>query len=170
MTAGGCVCHRAELGRWLIPGLNLRRPHMTSLWEYVCQGWERRLEGGGSDFRIQAGNTKYIYESQADIHHMTPVTLPVQKSGFGHKKLYLTPCSVQAMVAERDTRNGGEGGGASHATSLCLPKCQQNQSTRDSLVVQWLRIHLPMQGTQVQSLVQEDPISHGVTKPMRRNY
>ena len=26
-----------------------------------------------------------------------------------------------------------------------------------SLVVQWLRIHLPMQGTQVQSLVWEDP-------------
>ena len=26
-----------------------------------------------------------------------------------------------------------------------------------SLVVQWLRIHLPMQGTQVQSLVREDP-------------
>lgn len=94
MTAGGCVCHRAELGHWLIPGLNLRRPHMTSLWEYVCQGWERRLEGGGSDFRIQAGNIKYIYESQANIHHMSPLTLPVQKSGFGHKKLYLTSCSV----------------------------------------------------------------------------
>ena len=26
-----------------------------------------------------------------------------------------------------------------------------------SLVAQWLRIHLPMQGTQVQCLVQEDP-------------
>ena len=32
------------------------------------------------------------------------------------------------------------------------------------LVVQWLRIRLPGQGTQVQSLVWEDP------KPMRRNY
>ena len=29
---------------------------------------------------------------------------------------------------------------------------------RDSLVVQWLRIHLVMQGTPVQSLVQEDPL------------
>ena len=39
-----------------------------------------------------------------------------------------------------------------------------------SLMVQWLRIHLPMQGTGVQSLVQEDPTCHGATKPVRHNY
>ena len=39
-----------------------------------------------------------------------------------------------------------------------------------SLVVQWLRIHLPMQETQVQALVQEDPTCHGATKPVRHNY
>ena len=39
-----------------------------------------------------------------------------------------------------------------------------------SLVVQWLRIHLPMQGTQVRALVQEDPTCCGATKPMRHNY
>ena len=39
-----------------------------------------------------------------------------------------------------------------------------------SLVVQWLRIHLPMQGTRVRSLVQEDPTCRGATKPMRHNY
>ena len=33
-----------------------------------------------------------------------------------------------------------------------------------SLVVQWLRICLPMQGTLVQSLVQEDPPCRGATK------
>ena len=33
------------------------------------------------------------------------------------------------------------------------------------LVAQWLRIHLPMEGTQVQALVQEDPTCHGATKP-----
>ena len=32
---------------------------------------------------------------------------------------------------------------------------------RTSLVVQWLRIHLLMQGTQVQSLVREDPTCYG---------
>ena len=36
-----------------------------------------------------------------------------------------------------------------------------------SLVVQWLRICLQMQGTQVPPLVREDPTCHGATKPMR---
>ena len=36
------------------------------------------------------------------------------------------------------------------------------------LVVQWLIIHLPMQGTQVWTLVWEDSICHGVTKPMHQ--
>ena len=39
-----------------------------------------------------------------------------------------------------------------------------------SLVAWWLRIHRPMQGTQVQALVQEDPTRHRATKPMRHNY
>ena len=39
-----------------------------------------------------------------------------------------------------------------------------------SLMVQWLRIRLPMQGTRVQALVQEDPTCCGATKPVRHNY
>ena len=35
-----------------------------------------------------------------------------------------------------------------------------------SLVAQWLRIRLPMQGTRVQ----EDPTCHGATKPVHHNY
>ena len=38
------------------------------------------------------------------------------------------------------------------------------------MVVQWLRIHLPKQGTQVQSLAQEDSTYHRVTQPMHHNY
>ena len=34
---------------------------------------------------------------------------------------------------------------------------QTENLKRASLVVQWLRIHLLMQGTQIRSLVQEDP-------------
>ena len=41
---------------------------------------------------------------------------------------------------------------------------------RASLVAQWLRIHLPMQGTWVQSLVREDPTCHRATKPLCHNY
>ena len=35
-----------------------------------------------------------------------------------------------------------------------------------SLVAQWLRIHLPMQRTQVRALVREDPTRRGATKPL----
>ncbi|XP_061028207.1 ubiquitin-conjugating enzyme E2 W isoform X1 [Eubalaena glacialis] len=39
-----------------------------------------------------------------------------------------------------------------------------------SLVARWLRIHLPMQGTRVRALVQEDSTCRGATKPVRHNY
>ena len=39
-----------------------------------------------------------------------------------------------------------------------------------SLVVQWLRIRLPMQGTWVRSLVREDPTCCRATKPVCHNY
>ena len=40
----------------------------------------------------------------------------------------------------------------------------------NSWVVWWLRIYLPMQGTRVRSLVQEDSTCRGATKPMCHNY
>ena len=43
-------------------------------------------------------------------------------------------------------------------------------NTQDSLVAQWLRIRLPMQGTRVRALVREDPTCRGATKPVRHNY
>ena len=41
---------------------------------------------------------------------------------------------------------------------------------RASLVAQWLRIRLPMQGTRVQALVWEDSPCRGANKPMSHNY
>ena len=43
-------------------------------------------------------------------------------------------------------------------------------STGTSPVAQWLRIHLPMQGTRVWSLVREDPTCRRATKPASHNY
>ena len=40
----------------------------------------------------------------------------------------------------------------------------------NSLVAQWLKICLPVQGTRVQALVQEDPTYCGATKPVCHNY
>jgi len=39
-----------------------------------------------------------------------------------------------------------------------------------SLVAYWLGIHLPMQGTLVESLVQKDPTCHGATNPKYHSY
>ena len=41
---------------------------------------------------------------------------------------------------------------------------------RASLVAQWLRIRLPMQGTRVRALAREDPTCRGATKPMHHYY
>ena len=39
-----------------------------------------------------------------------------------------------------------------------------------SLVVQWLGIRLPMQGTWVRAPVREDPTCHGAARPVSHNY
>ena len=49
-------------------------------------------------------------------------------------------------------------------------KVYSKTNSRASLVAQWLRICLPMQGTRVRALVWEDPICHGATKPVSHNY
>ena len=49
-------------------------------------------------------------------------------------------------------------------------KKKKKKAVGTSLVAQWLRIHLPMQGTQVRALVREDPTCRGATKPVRHNY
>ena len=73
-----------------------------------------------------------------------------------------------------DTKAGWGGGerwgmnweiGIGIYTLICI-----KQITRASLVAQWLRIRLPMQGTRVQALVQEDPTCRRATKPMCHNY
>ena len=51
-----------------------------------------------------------------------------------------------------------------------LPQAPFEMLSGTSLVAQWLRIRLPMQGTRVQSLVLEDPTCRGATKPMLHSY
>ena len=55
-----------------------------------------------------------------------------------------------------------------HATTKSSSTTTKDPVT--SLVVQWLRIRLPMQGTWVQSLVREDPTCCGATKLVCHNY
>ena len=46
----------------------------------------------------------------------------------------------------------------------------KTKTVGNSLVAQWIRTRMPMQGTWVQALVQEDPTCHGATKPTYHNY
>ena len=48
--------------------------------------------------------------------------------------------------------------------------CYINTCPGASLVVQRLRIRLPMQGTRVRALVWEDPTGRGATGPVSHNY
>ena len=47
---------------------------------------------------------------------------------------------------------------------------KKKNSSGTSLVAQWLGICLSMQGTQVRSLVWEDPTCRGAAKPVCHNY
>ena len=66
-------------------------------------------------------------------------------------------------------------GGRKNGDWICRGKFSQfkikvNKKCRASLVVQWLRICLPMQGTWVQFLVWEDPTCCGAMKPMCQSH
>ena len=54
------------------------------------------------------------------------------------------------------------GGAGLRGWGECGKKAKQMPAA--SLVVQWLRIRLPMQGTQVRALVWEDPTCHGAAR------
>ena len=62
---------------------------------------------------------------------------------------------------------------------MVTPSCSVNsilyiypkrKQSRTSLVVQWLRIPLPVQGIPVQPLVWEHPTCRGTPKSMHHNY
>ena len=67
------------------------------------------------------------------------------------------------------------GGGINKQWSIhSIPQWNIIQQWKDMegafLVAQWLRVLLPMQGTQVRFLVWEDPTCCRATKPMHHNY
>ena len=62
----------------------------------------------------------------------------------------------------------------SHQSQKCIRitwgDFSKNAGSGASLVAQWLRVCLPMQGTRVRALVWEDPTCRGATKPVSHNY
>ena len=57
--------------------------------------------------------------------------------------------------------------GSGHPNDVTAIKCS---FVRASVVVQWLRICLPMQGTRVRALVWEDPTCRRAARPVSHNY
>ena len=56
------------------------------------------------------------------------------------------------------------------STVVVLEEKDQKVKVRASLVAQWLRVCLLMQGTRVRALVWEDPTCRGATGPVSHNY
>ena len=73
------------------------------------------------------------------------------------------------MLQGQETRNKDkQKNKTKHQTSSA--KVKTKTKCRASLLAQWLRIRLPMQGTRVRALVWEDPTCHGATRPVSHNY
>ncbi|KAJ8783597.1 hypothetical protein J1605_008640 [Eschrichtius robustus] len=123
----------------------------------------------------------------------------MQRTGFGpcsgkipHATEQLSPCATTTeargfpggAVVENLPANAGDTGsspglGRSHMPQSDWAREPQLLSLRvwslrvwslTSMVVQWLRIRLPMQGARVRDLVREDPTFRGAAKPVCHNY
>ena len=76
-------------------------------------------------------------------------------------------CNVKRMAGNRLAENIT---GPPYSQVL-HPQIQPNlDQKKASLVAQWLRVCLPMQGTRVRALVWEDPTCRGATRPVSHNY
>ena len=83
-----------------------------------------------------------------------------------------THCSSHTKNTHRDTSGFScvnvESQG--HICGRVAPGSQNKRIRGASLVAPWLRICLPVQGTQVRALVWEDPTCRGATRPVSHNY
>ena len=73
---------------------------------------------------------------------------------------------MKAVIRAAQSEWAGEG--VSYKFSGFDFECKKENGA--SLVAQWLRICLPMQGTRVRALVWEDPTCRGATRPVSHNY
>ena len=134
---------------------------MTQVWRF-CRLFEHGL---GGDMRVNRASSC----SLAWIHGFQEAVPVLRKSAW-----FLFVCwpeKGQFCPLGLNSAHSGCLGQLCSWPSTLLPPSESHQDFQlgTSLVVQWLRIHLPVQRTQVRSLTWEDSICHRATEPMCRN-
>ena len=167
------VFHSAR--RWEVQGQCASR---CSIWwepaSWFTDGWILSISSHG-----RRGRRALFYKGTNPIHESSTL-MSISPPKGPTSKYYHTGDSVstfefggEANIQFMSTSNQSEWKVLiKHLRYLIeIPKRSHLKSrARTSLVVQWLRIRLPMQGTWVRSLVEEDPTCCGTTKPVRHNY
>ena len=122
-----------------------------------------------------------VRDAKLEIHHFASPSINID-SGKGHEwRLKSLGAHTPIRMAKMKTLTALIAGEAwSNRNSHSLQMGTQNGAVSQflikltilwaSLVAQWLRICLPMQGTRVRALVWEDPTCRGATGPVSHNY
>ena len=121
--------------------------------------WMPRGRRGGKDWEFGVSRCKLLYIGWINSKVLLQSTGNyIQYPVINHrgkeykKKECLYACNWVTLLYSRDWHSIG------------------NQLYRASLVAQWLRICLPMQGTRVWALVWEDPTCRGAIGPVSHDY
>ena len=192
MSLGQCGWYGTREGvqpcwaRCMASGRRLGAGQPEKDWERVAAG---RLGGLHSPGPPPQPHTTASTQKLALGSTATPQALPTPTlqemvfSGMVHPPS-LTYWQLQGLLGslqpEQKWRGEGWGAGAGCLGEDQFPEVAglgldpgsaiKNCATWASLVAQWLRIHLPMQGTRVLALVREDPTCRRATKAVHRNY
>ena len=123
------------------------------------------MKGGLSEQRSWNANSEHkhlIWKTRQTTSRLYHITYELNSSAsLKYGRLVLKDCRLSLYLGQRtlDMEAG-----------FYLLGHSFWKNFRTSLVIQWLRVHLSMQRTWVQPLVQEDTICRRATKPMHHSY
>ena len=127
---------------------------MTKFHRFYCEDSPGISTKGAT---LVEGATLQLFEDVL----LTPEKLKSEAPG--GTSLVVQPLRLRAPTA------GSQGSIPGQGTRSRMPQLKIPHDGA-SLVAQWLRICLPMQGTRVRALVWEDPTCRGPTGPVSHNY
>ena len=129
----------------------------------MLENWKGSQYGWGSQARVSKKHSDLKGREEPDrVGHLRSV------KGFGEGNGNPLQCSCL-----ENPRDGGAWWAAIYGvvqSRTRLKRLSSSKGFETSVVVQWLRICLPRQGTEVQSLVWQYPMCQGAAKPMQHGY